>query len=259
MKIIGFVGPKGSGKDTAADLLKELKKSSGKLSFAGPLKELCSQVFDVAPQLFHDPVLKERAFKDMKNYGEPITLTSRLLKLVKRECSVRLPEYDYDNQIYLYNVDRVSLTGLENRVINTPRELLQVVGTDFIRDKVYNEWHMRAAFSENALEKLKDKGIYCVTDIRFANEYEFLKEKFGDAFTCYYVERPEAEERLAKATHESETGVLTIKELLDENAVLKNDGTMEDFKAKLKKFKESKTSSKGAKPKSKFVYGPANG
>lgn len=261
MKIIGFVGPKGSGKDTAADLLKEMGKARGKVSFAGPLKDMCAEVFDIPPNFFHDPDLKEKPFTELENFGTPMKLDRRTLRLLKKQCTARLPEVaDPETGAMAYNIDRVSVTGLEDRQLNTPREVLQVVATDFIRNKVYDEWHMRAAFSEKALAKLESNKIYCVTDIRFPNEYEFLREKFGDAFECYYVERPEAEERLAKATHPSETEILKIKALLEETNVLQNDGTIAEFKKKLKALKPPKgeTSKSGTtgKPGSRFVYGP---
>ncbi len=256
MKVIGFVGPKGSGKDTSADLLKSMGKSRGKLSFAGPLKKLCSKVFEIPLATFNDPILKEKPFEEMKRFGKPIILTTSLLRQVKKECPKFLSEYsETDPAQMIYNIDRVPVNGLEGRVFKTPRELLQIIGTQFIRERVYKEWHMRAAFSKTALLECDQSKVYCVTDIRFPNEYEFLKEKFGDAFECYYVERPEAEKVLAKATHESELGVLEIKKLIDKKNILTNDGTVEVLKEKLKKLKTPKASSK-PKPGSRLIYGP---
>lgn len=251
MRVIGFVGPKGSGKDTAADLLRELKKAHGRISFAGPLKEICSKVFSIPSTLFHDPDLKERPFVELPSVGQDVVLTSSLLKQVKKECAARLPEYDITTGFMIYNIDRVSIAGLENQVMKSPRQLLQIIGTDLIRERVYKKWHLEAAFSETALAKLKGT-VFCVTDVRFVNEYQFLKDKFGDDFTCYYVERPEKEAVLDEATHPSELGVREIKALLPEENILKNDGTMEDFKEKLDKLEikpgvETK--------KSRFVYG----
>lgn len=255
MLIIGFVGPKGSGKDTAADLLQDMKLANGRISFAGPLKDICAKVFNISPTILNDPDFKERKFTEMKNYGTPITLTGRLLREVKKECAARLQEYDEVTGIMTYNVDRVAVNGLEGRIMETPRQLLQIIGTDFIRERIYKKWHLEAAFSPATLSKLSKSGIYCVTDIRFVNEYEFLKEKFGDKFVCYYVERPEKEAILAQATHPSELGVKEIRALLGEGAVLKNDGSIEDFKSTLESLKiEKEVETKPAKG-SRFVYG----
>lgn len=254
MRIISFVGPKGSGKDTAADLLKESKKAHGKISFAGPLKQICAKVFGVDLGILNDPVLKEKLFVDLKNFGKPIELTERLLRQVKKECAAMLEEYDPNTGLMRYNIDRVSVTGLAGQLMESPRQLLQVIGTEFIRDRIYKGWHVEAAFSDSALAKLTQSGTYCVTDTRFTNEYEFLKEKFQDDFICYYVERPEKEEILAKATHASELGVKEIRAIIGEKAVIKNDSTIEEFQEKLDKLIETVAVSP-ARRGSRFVFG----
>ena len=229
MKIIALVAPKAGGKDTVASILQELKKSNTKISFAGPLKDICSKVFDIPLVMFNDPVFKEKPLK------QPVKLTAKHLREIKNECVRRVDPQEGDK--YLYNPNKATIIGLEGRIINTPRELMQIIGTDFIRNRIYGEFHLRAAFDQIVLNKLKDRygtnAVYCVTDLRFLNEYEYLKNKFKDDFICYYVERPEAEENLAKATHVSELEVLKIKALLG-NSIIKNDGSLEDLTDKLK-------------------------
>lgn len=229
MKIIGFVAPKSGGKDTAAGILIKAKKANGKISFAGPLKDICSKVFKIPLQVLNDPVLKEKPF------ATPIVLTKRHLRDIKNEC-VRLLDPEQDG-VVLYNPNKMSIIGLEGRVMNSPRELMQFVGTDVIRNRMFGKWHLLAAFGKTNLSQYDQNGIYCVTDIRFMNEYEFLKEKFGDEFSCYYVERPEAEEKLKTATHASELETQTIRAALDESSILKNDGDMDDLKEKLDELK----------------------
>lgn len=59
MKIIlGLFGRKGSGKDTFADYLVE-NFGFQKLSFAGPLKNTCKELFSLTDAQLNDPVLKE--------------------------------------------------------------------------------------------------------------------------------------------------------------------------------------------------------
>lgn len=258
MKIIGFVGPKGAGKDEAARILKDAKKARGKFSFAGPLKKICSDVFSVPERLMHDPVLKE------KEFDTPITLTSRVLRNLKRELPAWLSQTTEDGY-NRYDAMTATINGVEHRVCKSPRELLQIVGTEFIREKVYKNWHLEAAFGERVMSdpNIRQNAVYCVTDIRFPNELDYLQERFGDDFICYYIERPEAEERLAEATHASELMVKELREKLGNN-ILKNKGSVEDFeKLVLKTIKISKdTTSKGAaepKKASKFVYGTRNG
>jgi len=249
MKVIGLVGPKGSGKDTVAAMLKDAKRSHGKISFAGPLKEMISKVFEIPIQVLNDPILKEKAF------ATPIVLTPRNLRAIKHECMERLDRFSEDGSEVLYFPDKASITGLEGREMRSPRELMQIIGTDFIRTRIYTEYHTRAAFTEKALSKLVKSGVYCVTDIRFVNEYEFLAEKFGADFVCFYVERPEAEENLKSATHPSELESQTIKKMLPAENVIMNGGTMEELEAKLSKLKLPEGTEKTpAKKGSRFVY-----
>lgn len=225
MKIIGFVAPKQGGKDTSAAILIEGKKANGKLSFAGPLKEICSKVFGIPAQVLNDPVFKERPFK------EPITLTKKHLRDIKNECVLRLDPVQ--GSTLLYNPNKASVIGIEGRVLTSPRELMQFVGTDFIRQRIFGGWHLHAAFSTQTLAKYQKNSVYCVTDIRFVNEYLFLKERLGDDFRCFYVERPEAEEQLKHATHPSELETQKIKALLPPENIIKNDGDLDDLKKKL--------------------------
>lgn len=253
MKIYGFIGPKGAGKDEAHKLLKGMGRTYGKVSFAGPLKQICSDVFGIPLETMNDPILKE------KELAKPITLDSRALRKVKKELSLWVPEVGEDGRL-LYSADAVSLTGVENRIMKTPRELLQVIGTDFIRNKVHTNWHLLAAFGDKAMAKLKEDKNYSVTDIRFPNELKFLQDKFGDSFKAFYIQRPEAEERLDKATHPSELMVKDLREMLPKGSVLKNEGSIEDFKKVLKQVKApSAGKGKTAKTKeSKFVFGAKN-
>lgn len=229
MKIIGFVAPKSGGKDTAALMLIEARKANGKISFAGPLKDVCSKVFKIPLHNLNDPILKEALFET------PIVLTKKHLRDIKNEC-VRLVDPESDGKL-LYNPNKASVLGIEGRSLSSPRELMQFIGTDFIRNKIFQGWHLNAAFGKENLRQYDANGVYCVTDIRFMNEYEFLKERFGDDFSCFYVERPEAEEKLKTATHPSELETQKIKAALDESSIVVNDGSIEDLQDKLNKLK----------------------
>ena len=57
--ILGLVGYKGSGKDVMADYLVQ-HYSFQKMSFAGPLKDVCKKLFDLTDEHFTDRRLKEQ-------------------------------------------------------------------------------------------------------------------------------------------------------------------------------------------------------
>ena len=229
MKIICFVGPKQSGKDTTFDLLKKNSIVKDKLSFAAPLKELCAKHFNLPLRLMHDPDLKEKPLKD------PIIIKGKTLRRIKWNMIEILDPF-VEGQFY--NINKAPIQGIEGLVVDTPRKLLQIIGTDFIRDRVYSDWHVKAAFSDSYLKLKKGftkNATYAVTDCRFANEYQFLKDKYGKDVTFVYVERPVAEEQLKKATHQSELEVNKLRELLEKDGgiVLKNNGTLNELEKTL--------------------------
>lgn len=252
MRLIAFSGPKGSGKDTAYDILKEAGIVSGKLSFAGPLKEICSDVTGLHANYFNDPLLKEKELK------EPIVLTKKLLRTIIKSLPKWLPEIS-DDGIIRYNIDTISIAGLEGRAMKTPREMLQIIGTNLIRDRVYINWHVEAALGDYALSKKNKDGSFAITDARFLNELEAVLSKKGAITEAYYIERPESEEKLATATHQSELENIEIRNKLGESQVLKNDGNIDNFKnnilERIKSLKELKSTAKKEEKESKFRYG----
>jgi hypothetical protein len=251
MKIASFTGPKGSGKDTSADILKELKIAKGSISFAGPLKKICMEVFNLHHTLVSDPILKEKPLTS----GE-IIITPKIL----RKINQLMMEY-LDPEEFFYSPNRASVVGLEGTPLRTPREILQIIGTEWIRNRIHPDWHLQAAFSSKTLEKLDQSGLYCVTDARFVNEYQFLANKFGEDFKGFYVERPEAEERLAQATHDSERKVLEVRAVIPESNIILNDGSLEDLKKKLLALNlnsgEPKVNKKGQLSTGKFKFAKA--
>lgn len=248
MKIVGLVGPKGSGKDTSYELLKELKKVDGKISFAGPLKLICTEVFGLHANLLNDADLKEKPMK------EPITLTLKHIRKIRDLCEEYVEPVLNDGTL-LYRSNAISVAGLEGLTFKTPRELMQVIGTELIRDRVYKGWHRNAAFSTKALSKLKQNGTYAVTDVRFFDENEFLTEKFGDDYQAYYVARPEAEANLEKATHPSELETKKIREVISTTNIIDNSGDLEELKTQLGKLTlKVPKSTKPKEPGSRFKY-----
>ena len=125
------------------------------------------------------------------------------------------------------SVDFAIEHGRHHLHMRTPRELLQYVGTEIIRKHINPAWHIEAAFSAKGLEGLEPEGIYCVTDARFPNEYLWLEKRFMLDFTGLYVERPEAEETLKTATHDSELQVAEVRKLMKAEQVLDNSRDIE--------------------------------
>jgi hypothetical protein len=97
----------------------------------------------------------------------------------------------------------------------TVRELLQRVGTEGIRNGVHPDAWVNALFADYYQH---DKWI--ITDVRFPNEAEAIRERGGKLIR---VVRPGIS---AVNSHSSETAL----DDWDFDAVINNDGTLEDLK-----------------------------
>jgi hypothetical protein len=255
MKIVAFVGPKGSGKDTCADILKKSKKLRVSVPFALPLKRICCQVFGLHYNLVNDPVLKEKELRD------PIKVNIKHLRAIKNLMQTYVDPYGEDT---FYNLNKAT-DRLVGTTLTTPRQILQIIGTEFIRNEIHPDWHCMAAFSEKNLTEVVKSGnrniTVAVTDCRFPNEFNYILKKFGHDAAFFYVERPEAEERLAKATHASETSVIQVKELIEavDGEVINNAGTLDELEEVLKSIKVPESTGKPTKvgdvPGSRFRWG----
>lgn len=165
--IISLSGLKGSGKDTVADVL--IKKFNFKrLSLADPLKELCSSVFNLPINTFHDVDLKDTVFEN------PIILSSE-----------HLAQLSFDLNELGYSVNPNLFSDFKGVALESPRHILVFIGTDLCRNLV------RATIWVDILRDRLQKAdtSTVVTDARFQNERDLLKSLGGIKI---WVDRPEA-------------------------------------------------------------------
>jgi hypothetical protein len=165
MKIIGLSGKIGAGKDTVHQIMHDECIKHGlscvKISFADPLKDLCSTLFGWdRDRLNFDTAYKESNTLDS---GEP-----------DPACQI------YSNK--------------------TRRMLIQEIGTECFRDSLDSEFWIK-------LQKLKlDNGEYdeydigFITDCRFLNEIQFVKNNGGSIFK---INRTGGVSTLTKQTNHS--------------------------------------------------------
>lgn len=199
--IIGLSGVKGAGKSTAAEALLEVLRDAQELSLAGKLKQVCADVFNVPHNFFTDPALKEVQFAD------PVQLTrSNTFEVLKH----------FDIEPFF----AASATSHLGKWLHTPRALLQYVGTEVLR-AIDSEIHCKACIAG------AKASIGVVTDIRFPNEFDFFRNA-ADVFLPIYVSNPAAESVVDGHASESYGQYLR-----DASTVVVNDGTLDDFKAKV--------------------------
>ena len=172
MRVLGLAGRKGHGKDTFAKLLLQHDKRYRRIAFADELKTICCLVYGIGRPRFDDPFEKERPL------AYPIELDKQIERL--REVA-KLPE--------------IKPRG---RVAKTPRQILQFIGTDYIRAVKPTYW---VDFVIDTIEQEKDKDVrFVITDARFPNEADRIRNIGGHVLRL---------ERLAKqddpvAEHASE-------------------------------------------------------
>jgi hypothetical protein len=154
--IIGIAGAKGAGKNTAADLLTS-EYGFKELSFAHPLKRACAHAFSLDYRDFHDHDRKEKPFAE-----GPI-------RIGMFECQ-RLTEYlrNY-GEIGFSQVVAMYTTG-HGKKFNTPREILQFVGTEMVRGCIRDSFWCDAMLVD--IKKYKN---VVIPDVRFPNERAFLR------------------------------------------------------------------------------------
>ena len=211
MKIIAYIGPKNSGKDACAKAAIEAGLVEGVVKFAGPLKSICSDVFGIPLSVFEDMTKKEAKMEAVLNGNRLASILFRMHEYITLTPDKVLPLEEH-------------LMKHEDILLTSPRHILQYVGTEIIR--AWDEdWHCKAAFSEEALPSPNPYSTFAVTDCRFLNEYYYLKGRHDTEF--HYVHRPEAEAILAEATHASELGLKELR-LKIENTI-NNTGTLEEL------------------------------
>lgn len=110
----------------------------------------------------------------------------------------------------------------------TPREILQRMGTDAMRNHFADNVWIAAIQRKisQAVDELEGRpGIFIITDVRFPNEGDIVREWGG---MCVHVHRPS----LGPGTHESETAM----DGYDWDYTIENDGTLEDLRARVFSF-----------------------
>lgn len=172
VKIYGFAGSKGSGKDTLARAVASHTNKFLIYHFADRLKDICHEMFSIPRNNFDDVDLKESPLA-----GGDLALDD-----------------------HIYKISRC--TGLNIKphglIAKTHRELLQFVGTDYVRSEHDNYWVDYLIQKIESLPSHKKKVI--IADVRFQNEVDAVRSIGGTVF------RITRENWATSGTHGSELG-----------------------------------------------------
>ena len=164
--IIGFCGRLRSGKTELAKICEA--KGYERLSFGTPLKELCAHLLGISVEQLNE----------YKNNHTPI------------DFCLKQAEQQYLSETTNILIDVIS-AKCADYTIPTVRDMLQVIGTDIIRQ--YNEdWHVNKIMEYmirygDLLDSTHVPRDWVFDDVRFPNEKRFIEEMCGD---CWFVTRP---------------------------------------------------------------------
>ena len=183
--ILGIGGKLESGKDTLADYLVD-NYGYKKMAFADNLKQICMKVFG----LTHDQCYTTEG--KFKKFQEPMVLfNDDVAEII----------------IWLRNTNNLNITdeiilkmnSFVGKEFDSPRTVLQFVGTEIMRDCVDPDIHAKTVFNQIEREGLKN---VIIADARFANERKIIKERGGKLVLIDCVQTRDQE-----STHRSETGL----------------------------------------------------
>lgn len=201
--IIGFAGRCRAGKSELAKVCET--KGYKKLYFALPLKQLCADILDMSID----------GLNQAKNDNIPIQLTidDDICTILSEETEIPL-----DTTKELCN----------GKYIHTVREMLQFIGTDYIR-KYNMDWHVN-----KIKQMIEENTNYVIDDVRFPNEKKMIEDLGGDV---WFVSRTTLDNI---SNHESETSIIW-KQCW--NKVIINDSTLYEMLFKWDIFVDNYTRS----------------
>lgn len=197
--LVGVTGAGGSGKDSLAEVL-VAENGFQRVAFADALYMEVADAFDVDVSF-----LRRRETKEL-----PSTF------LVLARCH----DAGFRKVMRTY----IAQAGLNVRCLS-PRKVLQLWGTEYRRDTDDSYW-LRALFDYMQSEVKKGRTKFVVTDCRFDNEAAMIRISGGKVV---HIERPKAPKVSA---HAREVPVFRK----EGEAVVVNDGTLEEFQQKARVF-----------------------
>lgn len=150
--IIGLTGPKGSGKDTVAALLRT-HAGFYQVAFADALREEVCEAFGVEPLYLIRPETKEHQLTD----------------LALRKCL----SDPFVARMVIHHSQRGQPLDME--APRSPRQILQWWGTEYRRHRDADYWMGKLMTRIERLIVAGDQSRIVVTDCRFANEVAALR------------------------------------------------------------------------------------
>jgi len=171
MLIIGIAGLMGSGKDTAAEIIKSEIYPNEKvkiLKFATRLKKSVAALLNVPEEMLEDREFKDSVIEEFKTYALDFWCDEKQ----KTHWGTKMYNTEYFSTMKERSsfANNVIVKGTHT-VKPTVRQLLQEYGTKFLRG--YNK-EVHINFIKSEIQKNQDCDVIIISDVRFHNELEFI-------------------------------------------------------------------------------------
>lgn len=189
--LVSFSGLAGSGKDTAAAFLVG-QHNFRRFAFADKLKEICSRVFNI-PSVYLHSNMRDQVL------DTPIVLTRDHCFYIIREV-LKFCAPDTDEWAVIYDL----FPGTE---FTSYRQLLQIVGTDILRDHFSKD-----VWLVPLIQEVEAGGKIVVSDARFQNEVDLVHDLGG---TSYEIVRPGT----VQMNHISEVVPTTSRIIINDSSI----------------------------------------
>ena len=151
--VIGLAGRARAGKNTVAEILEAIEPSFCQCAYADALRIEVIEAFNVSSDLFNNDDLKERK--------DPALAV------------VRCGDIEF--------IERMTALGHNLIAPRTPREIMQLWGTEYRRNQRSDYWIDK--LSQLIHEKIKcGARKFVVTDVRFEDEAQLIKKMNGQVW-----------------------------------------------------------------------------
>jgi hypothetical protein len=185
--ILGLSGSAMAGKDTVADYLIEKHGWTGKLSFADNLKKMCLNIFNFTEDEVYTQEGKQKIFNAPIVFNRS-HLGSIMFWMARTHPNHRIPPEVLE-----------TVRSHVGKKFNTPREVLQFVGTEVCRTLI-DSYH-----ADVVREAAKEEGYWVITDVRFPNEGDLVLEELKGSVVS--IVRAKDNSGALNTSHASETSM----------------------------------------------------
>ena len=205
--IIGVSGKIGSGKDAVAKLI---------------AKNVNTQLLEqLSIPIWLKYILKNKKFIHVHKKAFAYKLKCIVQFLTNYKMQV-VDEKTFTNKVYDYTqFDKNYFVDAFGMTIGN---MLQKVGTDAIRNNVHTNAWVEALFVD--MDNMKENDIWVITDVRFKNEANAIKERNGFLIRVNGDPLKIRENSTRDLNHQSE---VDLDDYTEWDYVLENNGTLHDL------------------------------